>query len=154
MTLFGDAVHPGTIFLPRVPLMKPRTLCACQDVASIISASVAPLARWIKARTVAVLLPSLTPPAFGFAAFLGALAACLAEVAFLGLAAAAALGLPPLALFWPLGAPFLGLAPFFGEAFSGATFAPCAATSAARCRCWCWWFLRFGWSFSFNLLLR
>src|ERR1035441_6683227 len=85
------------------------------------SASVAPLARWIKARTVAVLLPSLTPPAFGFAAFLGALAACLAEVAFLGLAAAAALGLPPLALFWPLGAPFLGLAPFFGEAFSGAT---------------------------------
>src|ERR1039458_3462303 len=95
------------------------------------SASVAPLARWIKARTVAVLLPSLTPPAFGFAAFLGALAACLAEVAFLGLAAAAALGLPPLALFWPLGAPFLGLAPFFGEAFSGATFAPCAATAAA-----------------------
>src|ERR1039458_2094035 len=60
------------IFLPRVPLMKPRTLCACQDVASMISASVAPLARWIKARTVAVLLPSRAPSAFG-------LAACLAS---------------------------------------------------------------------------
>src|ERR1019366_453925 len=66
------------IFLPRVPLMKPRTLCACQDVASMISASVAPLARWIKARTVAVLLPSRAPSAFGFVAFLGALEACLA----------------------------------------------------------------------------
>jgi hypothetical protein len=30
-----------------------------------------------------------------------------------------------------LGAPFFGLAPFFEEGFTGATFAPCAATAAA-----------------------
>jgi len=62
------------------------------------------------------------------AAFLGALATFFAGVAFFG---ALAFGLPPLALFWPLGAPGFLLAPFFEEAFSGATFAPCAATSAA-----------------------
>ena len=48
-----------------------------------------------------------------------------------GLSAGGALGLAPLALLWPLGAFFLGLAPFFEEAFSGATVAPCAATAAA-----------------------
>jgi hypothetical protein len=41
-----------------------------------------------------------------------------------------ALGLPPLALFWLLGAPFFVLAPFFEEAFSGATVALCSATAA------------------------
>src|ERR1035438_3386963 len=56
------------------------------------------------------------------------LAAFLALGAFLG---AVALGLPPLALFWPLGAPFFVLAPFFEKAFSDATFAPCSATAAA-----------------------
>jgi hypothetical protein len=54
-------------------------------------------------------------------AFLPALAS------FLG----AALILPPLAAFWPLGAPFFWVAPFFEEAFSGATCAPCSATVAA-----------------------
>ena len=37
----------------------------------------------------------------------------------------------PLAAFWPLGAPFFLLAPFFEEAFFGATCAPWAATAAA-----------------------
>jgi hypothetical protein len=37
----------------------------------------------------------------------------------------------PLAAFWPLGAPFFVLAPFFEEAFSGATCAPSSATVAA-----------------------
>ena len=46
------------------------------------------------------------------------------------LGVAAALVLPPLALFWPLGAPFFELASFFEEAFSGATCAPCSATAA------------------------
>jgi pimeloyl-ACP methyl ester carboxylesterase len=82
------------------------------------------------ARTAAVLLPSRTSAAFGFGAFLGALAAFLARVAFLGLAALGALGLPPLALFWRLGAPLFALAAFFEEAFSGATVAPCSATAA------------------------
>jgi hypothetical protein len=57
----------------------------------------------------------------------------LASLAWAGFAALAplfgeALALPPLAPFWPLGAPFFWLAPFFEEAFSGATFAPCSAT--------------------------
>lgn len=89
------------------------------------------MARCSNARTAAVLLPSRTPVAFGFGAFLGALAAFLAGVAFLGLAVLGALGLPPLAIFWRLGAPFFALAAFFEEAFSGATVAPCSATAAA-----------------------
>ena len=44
---------------------------------------VAPLARCSNARTAAVLLPSRTPAAFGFGAFLGALAALLAPGAVL-----------------------------------------------------------------------
>jgi hypothetical protein len=78
----------------------------------------------------AVLLPSRTPATFGFAAFV-ALAAFLAGSAFLGLAAAPALGFPALAFFWLSGAPFFGLAAFFEEAFSGATVAPYSATAAA-----------------------
>src|SRR6476620_3424149 len=46
------------IFLPRAPLMNPRTECACQPVAFMISASVAPFLRWSRASTVAFLLPS------------------------------------------------------------------------------------------------
>src|ERR1039458_8615082 len=109
--------------------MNPLTEWACQDVASIISARVAPLARCSRSRMAEVLLPSRTPLAFGFAAF-GALVA-LAGVAFFGLALAAALGLAPLAAFWLLGAPFFGLAVFFKAAFSGATAAPCAPTVAS-----------------------
>src|ERR1039458_8873666 len=113
------------IFLPRVPLMNPRTLCACQPVAFMILLRVAPPGRFRRSRTLAVLLPSRAPLAFGVAA----LAAFLAGATFLGLAAAA-LGFPPLALFWLLGAPFLVLAPFFEVPFPGATCAPCAATAA------------------------
>src|ERR1039458_4425174 len=47
------------------------------------SASVAPPFRSSRATTVAGLLPSRTPSAFGFVAFLGALAAFLAGVVFL-----------------------------------------------------------------------
>jgi hypothetical protein len=43
-------------FLPRM-LTKPRTVCACQPVAFMISANVAPLARFISAMTSAFLLP-------------------------------------------------------------------------------------------------
>src|ERR1039458_8300099 len=71
------------IFLPRVPLMNPRTLWACQDVACMISARVAPLARRNNARTAAVLLPGRTPSGFGWVAFWGALASFLARVVFL-----------------------------------------------------------------------
>src|SRR5262249_46393531 len=62
-------------------------LWGCHEVASIISARVAPLARWIRAKTVAVLLPSRTPPtfsplgSFGALAFLGALGPFLAGLA-------------------------------------------------------------------------
>ena len=76
------------------------------------------------------MLPGRTPSAFGFVAFLGALAALRAGFVFLGLAVVGALGLRPLALFWLLGAPLFGLAVFFEEAFSGATVAPCSATAA------------------------
>src|ERR1035437_7129422 len=70
----------------------------------MISAKVAPFLRWSMATTWAVLLPSRVP------ALLGDLAAFLAGVVFLPLAVGLALGLPPLALFWPLGAPFFRLA--------------------------------------------
>jgi hypothetical protein len=69
------------------------------------------------------LLSARGKPAFldraGFAGFL---------VTFFG---AAGLVLPPFAVFWPLGTPFFGLAPFFEGAFVGATVAPCSATLAA-----------------------
>jgi hypothetical protein len=42
----------------------------------------------------------------------------------------AAAGALPLAAFWPLGAPFFGLASVFEEAFPGATVEPCSATAA------------------------
>src|SRR3984957_9633705 len=73
--------------------MNPRTLCACQSVAFMISASVAPLARAIMSRICAPLLS-----ARGAAAFL--LAPAPAWAAFFGAAALAlAPGLAPLALF-------------------------------------------------------
>src|SRR6202171_196003 len=99
--------------------MNPRTVCFCQPILSMISACVAPFFRWSIATTWAVLLPSRAPSAFGFAAF-GVLAAFLAGGVFFALAVAAGLGLPPLAPFWPLGAPFFG-----------AALAACAATAAA-----------------------
>ena len=55
-------------FLISVPLTKPRTVCACQPVSSIISASVAPWERRIRSRTSAFLLPSRATLAVSFAA--------------------------------------------------------------------------------------
>src|ERR1019366_2848773 len=81
--------------------------------------------RLSRSRTWAVLLPSRTPSALAGSAFWGALAA------FLGWAVAAALGLPPLPLFWPLGALFFVLAAFFEEALCGATLAPCSAAAVS-----------------------
>jgi hypothetical protein len=93
---------------------NPRTLCACQSVAFMISASVAPLGRPISSRILAPLLSvrGVSVLAAFFAAFLAA-------------------GLAALALFLALSAPFLGLAPFFEAALVGATDAPCSATAPA-----------------------
>src|SRR5215468_11342817 len=80
---------------------NPRTLCACQSVAFMISARVAPLGRPINSRIFAPLLPprgelaSLT----GFAPLLTALGSCLG-----------AGFLEPLAVPWPLDEPLFGLA--------------------------------------------
>src|SRR5208283_3987178 len=84
------------------------------------------------ATTWAVLLPSRGPAVSrALAVFAGALAAAfLAAAAFWGLDVAAASDLPPLAVFWPLGAAFFECACFFDEAFSGATCAPLSATAA------------------------
>src|ERR1017187_8233209 len=71
--LVDPTVRPN--FLPRVPLMNPRTLWACQPVAFMTSARVAPPFRSSRATTVAVLLPSRAPPAA---------LACLAPLAALG----------------------------------------------------------------------
>src|SRR5713226_1223474 len=98
--------------------MKPRTLWACQSVAFMISARVAPLARPIISRIFAPLLS-----ARGAVALLAGAAFLPAFAAFLGAAA--------LAVFRPLGAPFFRVAPFFGEVFSGATCAPRSETVAA-----------------------
>src|SRR5579862_9393840 len=46
------------IFLPTVPEMKPRTECACQAVAFMISARVAPPGRCSRSRILPVLLPA------------------------------------------------------------------------------------------------
>ena len=91
--LLGDAVGPlstlgleGLDVVPGffiAPAMNPRTVCFCQPILSMISASVAPFFRWSIATTCAVLLPSRGPAvSCAFAAFL-ALGAFLAPVAFL-----------------------------------------------------------------------
>src|SRR5208283_1702877 len=109
--------------------MNPLTVCRCQPILSIISARVAQFLRWSMATTWAVLLPSRGPAlSFALVICLGALAAFFAGVAFFG---AAAFGLAPFAVFWPLDSPFFVLAPFLPGAFSGATLAPDAATAAA-----------------------
>ena len=92
---------------------KPRTLWACQSVAFMISAKLAPLGRPIRARIFAPLLSGrgvlASLAGAGLAAFLPVLAS------FLG----AGLVLPPLVAFWPLGAPFFWVAPFFEEVVCG-----------------------------------
>jgi hypothetical protein len=92
-------------FLPAVE-MKPRTLCACESVAFMISASVSPLARAIISRIFAPLLSARGAAAFlaavGLAALLLPFAAAVAV--FLG---AAALALATVAVFLAFGVPFL-----------------------------------------------
>src|SRR5579863_2059468 len=105
--------------------MKPLTLWACQSVAFMISARVAPLTRPIISMIFAPLLSARGAMASFLRAGLVAFLATLAP--FFG---AAALALAPLAVFWLLGAPFFWVAPFFEGAFSGATCAPCSATAA------------------------
>src|SRR5271167_3940461 len=109
--------------------MKPLTLWACQSVAFMISARVAPLARAIMSRIFAPLLSARGAADLrsGLAAFFAALAA------FFG---AAALALAPLAVCWPLSAPFFWVAAFFEAAFAGATGAPCPATAAVSVASW------------------
>ena len=77
------------IFFVMVPLMKPRTLCASQSVAAMISLSVAPSLRRSRSRMMAFLLPSRAVGAavsavaslLGGAASGATLAACGAAVA-------------------------------------------------------------------------
>src|SRR5580700_9710568 len=107
--------------------MNPRTVCRCQPILSMISASVAPFFRWSMATTWAVLLPSRGAVALACAGLAALLALAFFGATLASVFGAAALALPPLAFFWPLGAPFFGLAVFFEGAFSGATCAPCSA---------------------------
>src|SRR5437899_12210476 len=97
------------IFLASAPLMNPRTLWACQPVAFMIWASVAPPLRWSRPRTVAFLLPSraaagLLPALARFAlaalaglalAFLPFFAAALALLSRFGAVGAASAMVPP-----------------------------------------------------------
>jgi hypothetical protein len=62
-------------------LTKPRTVCACQPVAAIISASVAPLARFIIAMTSAFLF---VPSDFGLATVFFTWGRLLCGLGFLG----------------------------------------------------------------------
>src|SRR5215467_14372628 len=87
-----------SMFSPRFLLAverNPRTLCACQSVAFIISARVAPLGRPINSRIFAPLLSARG----AFASFTAGFAGLLATLA--GFAA-----LAPLAGFLALGAAF------------------------------------------------
>src|SRR5437667_3121752 len=73
-----DALLEDSIFspplLPRIET-KPRTVCACQPVTFMISASVTPLARFIIAITSAfLLLRSVALPAGFLASFFAGLA--------------------------------------------------------------------------------
>src|SRR5271169_4732753 len=85
----------------------------------MISARVAPFGRPINSRIFAPLLSARGAGALrsGLAAFFAALAAFL--------------GWTPLAVIWPLGAPFFWMAAFFEATFAGATCARCSATAAA-----------------------
>ena len=65
------------------PAMNPRTVCRCQPILSMISASVAPFFRWSIATTWAVLLPSRGAAASCALAAVLALGAFLGAVAFL-----------------------------------------------------------------------
>src|SRR4051812_19391763 len=93
--------------------MNPRTLWACQPVASMISARVAPFARWIRVTTVALLLPSRATPVAAFSA---------------------------LGFFWPVGraAFFAGVLFFPDFTFPGATRGFCGAVLGFFSAFWSW----------------
>src|ERR1041385_8417667 len=103
-------------FFPAVD-RNPRTLCACQSVAFMISARVATLGHPISSRIFAPLLSArgvLTSVSVAsFAIFLVPLAGFFAEGTLAALAG-----------FLALGVLFFGLAPFFEAALVGATGAP------------------------------
>ena len=76
------------------PAMKPRTVCFCQPILSMISASVAPFFRWSIATTWAVLLPSrgaVASRAFAAVLLLGAFFGAVIFLAALPLAVRAPL---------------------------------------------------------------
>src|ERR1035437_1702773 len=104
--------------------MNPRTVCFCQPILSMISASVAPFFRWSMATTWAVLLPSRWPAASCVLAASLALGAFLAGVVFL---VALALAGAPLAAC----APSLALARAFGFAASPRLWMPSQIRPAA-----------------------
>src|SRR3954470_16238908 len=86
-----------------VPDRNPRTLWACQSVALIIAASVAPSGRFSRSRILATLLPSRAAPAF-----LAPLVAFLAGLAFLAV-------LPFFAATWARRAPTRAFLVGFGD---------------------------------------
>src|SRR5262245_1192326 len=104
------------IFLPKVPLMNPRTLWACHPVSSIMFLSVAPPGRFSRSRTWAVLLPTrvLISTASG-----ALVLRALAEGSGLG-------ALPALGALTGLAA---GVACLLALAFTDATAGACGAAS-------------------------
>jgi len=80
--LFGHGADVGYFSLGTTALLGRGFVWACQDVACMTSANVAPPFLSSRARTAAVLLPGRTPSAFGLVAFWGALAAFFARVVF------------------------------------------------------------------------
>src|SRR5215813_9253721 len=102
---------------------NPRTLCACQSVAFMISARVAPLGRPINSRILAPLLSARGA--------LGSLSAADFPAFFAGLAGVFVAGLADFKLFLALGAFFFVLAYFFEALLVDAIGAPCSATTAA-----------------------
>lgn len=127
-------------FLAAVEI-KPRTLCACQLAAFMISARVAPLGRRIISRIFAPLLSARGGAFLAALALRSAPAALLPGLAaFFGAAALVLLVLLPFAVFRPVGAPFFWVAFFFEGAFSDATCAPSGATAGGGRRSWILWY--------------
>src|SRR5215468_7850879 len=117
---------PDSISIPRFfPAVErnPRTLCAFQSVAFMISANVAPLGRAISSRILAPLLSAR--------GVLGCLSAADFATFFDSLGDFFVAALAVLASVLALGAPFCELAPFLEALLVDAIRAPCSATTAA-----------------------
>jgi hypothetical protein len=78
--LLKDSTTCPAFFI--APAMNPRTVCFCQPICDMIPSRVTPFGRCSRAITVAVLLPSRTPLAFGSAAFLGVFGAFFCRAGF------------------------------------------------------------------------